>query len=268
MRTRALLAILASLLPATLGLWLAVSGAGMAQSGGTFGSAINQGDNLSLGFNNPLLGQENPLLGQQDNPLRQTAVVPCSLEFTAEQEIGERQTYMSLCEGFSTTLSSDETFETVIVGDDEIVSVAVINSQMLSITGVETGATNVQFFTRRGDLVKIVTINVVNRPDFTLNPVAVANPALSPLSTVAPFETQFSGQATTPSSAGGPLLNNLTSFLGGLKSLQGDLDKKIETSEEEKQDINVVIRAGGKEISYSCDERCARVNNRAGKLAE
>lgn len=260
MQTRTAASLFALLLPATLLAWMITASPLRAQSG-AFGGAINQGDNLGLGFNNPLVGQENPL--------RETSVVPCSLEFTAEQEIGERQTYMSLCEGFSTTISSDETFETVIVGDEEVVSVAVINAQMLSITGIETGATNVQFFTRRGALVKIVTINVVNRPDFSLNPVR-PSVALGPLSGTAPFEAPFSGASpyTSPPSQGAPLLNNLTSFLGGLKSLQGDLENKIEASEEEKETINVVIRAGGKEISYSCDERCARVKNKAGKLSE
>ncbi len=210
-------------------------------------SGLNQGDNLGLGFNNPLSGESNPL--------REVAAVPCSLDFTAEQEIGDRQTYMNLCEGFSTTISSENTFETVIVGDDEILSVAVINSQMLSVTGIETGATNVQFFTRRGDLVKIVTVNVVNRPDFSLDPLVARDQGdqLGALSSEPTLEVQS------------PLLANLSGLLGGLKGLQGDFESKIEVTEEEKEEINVVIRAGGQKISYSCEDRCSRVNGNSGR---
>lgn len=219
---------------------------GPAYAQGAF-SGLNQGDNLGLGFNNPLSGEANPL--------REAAAVPCSLDFTAEQEIGDRQTYMNLCEGFSTTISSDDVFETVIVGDDEILSVAVINSQMLSLTGIETGATNVQFFTRRGDLVKIVTVNVVNRPDFSLDPLVGrgGEPQVSAL-----------GNTTPELQVESPLLTNLTGLLGGLKGLQGDLESKIEAPQEEKEEINVVIRAGGQEISYSCEDRCSRVNGKPG----
>ncbi len=160
---------------------------------------------------------------------------------------------MNLCEGFSTTISSEDIFETVIVGDDEILSVAVINSQMLSVTGIETGATNVQFFTRRGDLVKIVTVNVVNRPDFSLDPL-VARGQDQQISALGNTEPTLEVES--------PLLTNLSGLLGGLKGLQGDLETKIEVTEEEKEEINVVIRAGGQEISYSCEDRCSRVNGK------